>query len=75
MEEIKLMTEQTKKVNTKIAKNVILFVGDGMSLNTVTAANLYKAKIVDGDNDAPESHHLTFQRLDNVAFSKARIKC
>ncbi len=29
-------------VNTNIAKNVILFIGDGMSLSTVTAARIYK---------------------------------
>lgn len=29
-------------INNKIAKNVILFVGDGMGPNTVTASRIYK---------------------------------
>jgi alkaline phosphatase len=31
-------------INTNIAKNVIIFVGDGMSLPTVTASRIYKAQ-------------------------------
>lgn len=32
----------TVKTNTRRAKNVILFVGDGMGVNTVTASRIYK---------------------------------
>jgi len=31
--------------NTKVAKNIILFIGDGMSLPTVTAARTYKGQL------------------------------
>ena len=43
-----LEIEATKKVlnaiNTNTAKNIIIFVGDGMSLPTLTASRIYKAQ-------------------------------
>lgn len=33
-----------KQWNTNIAKNVILFLGDGMGISTVTAARIYKGQ-------------------------------
>ena len=49
------------------AKNVILFVGDGMGISTITAARIYagQSRGVDG-----ESYHLTMETLPNVALSK-----
>ncbi|MEQ8320676.1 MAG: alkaline phosphatase [Rhodospirillales bacterium] len=51
----------------KPAKNVILFIGDGMSIPTVTAARIYagQKRGVDG-----ESYQLTMETLPHVALSK-----
>lgn len=48
-------------VNTKIAKNVIVFVGDGMGPNTVTATRIYKH----GENG-----RLTFERFPHMGLLK-----
>ena len=49
------------------AKNVILFVGDGMGIATITAARIYagQAKGIDG-----ESYQLAMEKLPYSAFSK-----
>jgi alkaline phosphatase len=49
------------------AKNVILFIGDGMGIATITAARIYsgQAKGVDG-----ESYQLAMEKLPYSAFSK-----
>lgn len=49
------------------AKNVILFIGDGMGVSTITAARIYagQSRGVDG-----ESYSLTMETLPNVALSK-----
>ena len=49
------------------AKNVILFVGDGMGIATVTAA-----RILEGQNrgETGEENRLSFEDLPHVAFSK-----
>lgn len=53
--------------NTNQAKNIILFVGDGMSIPTVTAARIFEGQKrgVDG-----ESNSLIFGQFPNVALSK-----
>jgi alkaline phosphatase len=57
----------TVKPNTRRAKNVILFIGDGMGLSTVVASRIYEgqARGVDG-----ESNSLAFERLPHSALSK-----
>ena len=49
------------------AKNVIIFVGDGMGISTITAARIYagQARGVDG-----ESYKLTFETLPHMALSR-----
>ena len=51
----------------KPARNVILFVGDGMSIPTITAARIYagQARGLDG-----ESYTLTMETLPHMALSK-----
>ena len=51
----------------KAAKNVILFIGDGMGISTITAARIYagQRKGVDG-----ESYQLAMEKLPYSAFSK-----
>lgn len=53
--------------NTGKAKNVILFLGDGMGISTVTASRIYdgQQKGVDG-----ESNSLAFEKLPYSALSK-----
>jgi alkaline phosphatase len=55
-----------QKPNTKRAKNVILFVGDGMGISTVTAARILEGQQrgVDG-----EFNRLSFERFPYTAFS------
>ena len=53
---------------TKYPKNVILFVGDGMSLNTVAAARILKGqKLL---NVSGEEQYLTWERFPESAFLK-----
>ncbi|SDK15448.1 alkaline phosphatase [Methylophilus rhizosphaerae] len=53
--------------NTHKAKNVILFVGDGMGIATVTGARIFEGQLqgVDG-----ERHSLSFEQFPYVALSK-----
>ena len=53
--------------NTKKAKNVILFVGDGMGVSTVTAA-----RILDGQlrGESGEENKLSFEKFPYLALSK-----
>ncbi|XP_045190021.2 alkaline phosphatase-like [Mercenaria mercenaria] len=59
--------EINKKKNIDIAKNIIIFIGDGMGVSTVTAA-----RILGGQNNGRpgEENILSFEQLDNVALSK-----
>jgi alkaline phosphatase len=58
--------KQTQPVNAR-ARNVILFIGDGMGISTVTAA-----RILDGQNRGGkgEENLLSFERLPYTALSK-----
>lgn len=49
------------------AKNIILFIGDGMGVSTVTAARIYAGQVsgVDG-----ESYRLAMEKLPQAALSK-----
>lgn len=49
------------------AKNIILFIGDGMGLSTITAA-----RILDGQNKGldGEAHMLSFERFGDIALVK-----
>jgi alkaline phosphatase len=49
------------------ARNVILFVGDGMGLSTVTAARILEGQM---RNQPGEENQLFFETLKNVALSK-----
>jgi alkaline phosphatase len=53
--------------NLKHAKNVILFLGDGMGISTITAARIFEGqqKGIDG-----ERNQLAFEKLPYVALSK-----
>jgi len=49
------------------ARNVILFVGDGMGVSTVTAARIYAGQLEGADG---ESHQLAMETLPHAALSK-----
>lgn len=56
-----------KTTKNSKAKNVILFVGDGMSIATVTAARILQGQL----NGQPgEENQLAFDTLSNMALSK-----
>lgn len=65
--EAALARQMTVVPNTGKAKNVILFLGDGMGISTVTAGRIYDGQLkgVDG-----ESNHLAFETLPYSALSK-----
>lgn len=65
--EAALLASQAITPNNKLAKNVILFVGDGMGISTVTAARIFEGqqKGIDG-----EGNQLAFEKLPYVALSK-----
>ena len=58
-------------VNTKRAKNVAIFIGDGMSIPTVAASRIFKAQHNNSPN--PESELLTFETLSHYGHSKVRM--
>ncbi|KAL8622193.1 hypothetical protein ACOMHN_052995 [Nucella lapillus] len=53
--------------NAGQAKNVIVFLGDGMGVSTVTAARIYKGQREGGSG---EETHLHFETFPHVALSK-----
>jgi alkaline phosphatase len=55
--------------NKTYAKNVILFVGDGMGVSTVTAARIYEGQLKEG-NRGGEENSLSFEKLPHLALSK-----
>lgn len=58
---------QKLKINNRVAKNVILFIGDGMNLPTVTAARILAGQSL---GKKGEEHILSFEKLPHVALSK-----
>lgn len=56
-----------KKQNTNIAKNIVYFLGDGMSLTTVTAARIFQGQL-NGKNG--EENDLWFQTFPHSALAK-----
>lgn len=62
------MEEKTKmQLSTNTAKNLIMFLGDGMSLTTLTAARIYKGQL---KNTSGESDHLSFEKFPFTGLSK-----
>jgi alkaline phosphatase len=58
---------KTIKPNTSRARNVILFVGDGMGIATVTAARILEGQL---RGESGEENSLSFERFPYVALSK-----
>ena len=60
-------TASAEFAEQKTAKNVILFIGDGMGISTITAARIF-----DGQSQGKkgEEHQLAFDTFENVALIK-----
>ena len=58
-----------KRRNTNIAKNVILFLGDGMGITTVTSGRILKGQL---QNKPGEEEITVMESLDDNAFSKVK---
>jgi alkaline phosphatase len=55
--------------NKKKAKNVILFIGDGMGISTVAASRIFEGQSQPG-NRGGEEHSLSFEKFPHLALSK-----
>jgi alkaline phosphatase len=62
-----LAARKAVKPNTRKARNVILFVGDGMDITTITAARIFDGQSRGEDG---EENFLAFERFPWVAISK-----
>ena len=58
-----------RKTNTNVAKNVILFIGDGLGVSTVTAARILRGQL---QGNPGEETVLEFEKFPYVALSKVR---
>jgi len=59
------------KQNTNLAKNIIIFIGDGMSIPTVTAARIYKGQQENSGNlENGNSAQLSWENFPYVGLSK-----
>ncbi|CAK9825686.1 Alkaline phosphatase 4 [Anthophora retusa] len=53
--------------NENRAKNIIIFIGDGMGISTVTAGRIYKGQM---KGTTGEEYKLAFENFPNTAFAK-----
>lgn len=65
--EAKIKALESQTTFPKKAKNVIFFVGDGMSLTTITAARIYQGQ---QQGQAGEDNLLSFEKFPYTAISK-----
>ena len=56
-----------RPINTNVAKNVIMFIGDGMGVSTVTGARILKVQ--DG-HDTPDKTKLTMDQFDYTGLAQ-----
>ena len=67
-EELKMA--MNRPTNRGRAKNIILFLGDGMGVSTVTAARIFKGQM---EGRPGEESSLVFERFPNMGFSKVGL--
>lgn len=63
----RLQDETGGKGNKSRAKNVIIFIGDGMGLSTITAARIYKGQ---QKGNSGEEENLTFDEFPHIGLAK-----
>ena len=56
--------------NNGVAKNVIMFLGDGMSIPTITASRIYKGQT---QGTAGEEEFLVWDKFPSVGLAKVRL--
>lgn len=61
--------------HANLAKNVVLFVGDGMGITTVTAARILKSQMApsvkwNGQSVNGETSELSFDAFEHIALAK-----
>lgn len=61
----------TLRPNEGVAQNVIIFIGDGMGISTITAARIFKGQM---NGQKGEDTQLYFESFPYVALSKVRIE-
>jgi alkaline phosphatase len=59
--------QQAARTGGKVAKNVILFIGDGMGMSTITATRIYKNQLAGGYG---EENGLSFEQFPFVGLAK-----
>ena len=62
-----LRERQAHRKNNRRAKNVILFVADGMDTTTISAARIYDGQ---SRGEAGEENYLSFERFPHLAMAK-----
>ena len=62
-----LQRQLSQQPNTGRAKNIILFVGDGMGVSTVTAARIHDGQV---QGHSGEENYLSFEQFPAVALAK-----
>ncbi|WP_199244171.1 alkaline phosphatase [Caedibacter taeniospiralis] len=67
VQQLKIKQAESRLPDNRRARNVILFIGDGMSLGTITATRIYAGQQQGGDG---ESYCLSFESFPYVAISK-----
>lgn len=65
--QITLKDRLYKKPNENVAKNIIYFLGDGMSLTTLTATRIFQGQL---QGKRGEESDLWFQKFPNVGLAK-----
>lgn len=63
----RLRKQLEKKLNENVAKNVIFFIGDGMSIATVSAGRIYSGQ---KQGFSGEESVLSFEEFPHVGLSK-----
>lgn len=58
--------------NENRAKNIIIFIGDGMGISTITAGRIYKGQI---KGNTGEEYKLAFEMFPNAGFAKVSYIC
>ncbi|XP_040570997.1 alkaline phosphatase-like [Lepeophtheirus salmonis] len=69
-EELRVAEElYRKRINTEKARNIILFIGDGMGLPTISATRIFKAQS-QGSTRGGEESYLSFDKFPHIGLSK-----
>lgn len=67
--QLMLRNQLKRKRNENIAKNVIFFLGDGMSIPTLAAARIYLGQL---QGHSGEESRLSFETFPHIGLSKVR---